>query len=712
MAKDQLGRATIQKYNERKPIGFIILTYPSRALEWVSLRKIFAECLVKFDLEHMVPSIADVMFAWKYHDKLSSTFYRPSEVFKKFSFVHLLDDQDKCACLQAKRLSRFLDEQTAQETSSFAPAQRHVRSVDVDLIQHRELRKAVLMGLNHIPLRPTSIAVSIATILDAFMQLIRILKLEQMGLPIDEATEWIRASCLVQLKSAAKTNRSGLRCSGHELLSQRAVQNEIHWILSNLYCSVLDKASNNICFICIKHIRLLALERLSYQDFYPCKDGQTWSLPTHILDRVAKEIHEIIPQLQISSMALPYLMATYKLHKGKYRWLTNAFQTVFSNLAHMLTIATMAVLDQVRVWAMSTMSGYKSFLRCNTSIFWLVNSSIEVALNLPEKIYDVFVADVTRCYETIPLHGPDNLVEAITHIIRIGFKQARAAHACSSPCIWIRVDHEGKAARATWGTTCPSYGNWFSLTEEKLCELHAWLMRNCYIALGDRVWLQQAGIPMGFSCSPLWCNTYLLYYEIGFIQRLAKLGRTDLLQRFQYAYRYIDDLCWLNTVNPMEFLSPQQERLPTNPYWIYPLHVLEIKCEVVKYSELNPMKGILANFMNLEIRVSEKDPKAYSIRKFDKRRSLPFPYTQYIKFHSNRPIKQSYSIAVSQTVPILYVSSSIEAATEEIQLLVNTLVNNGFYEPRLRRTICEFLSRNPFPGLKFDIQQLCLNLQQ
>jgi len=151
------------------------------------------------------------------------------------------------------------------------------------------------------------------------------------------------------------------------------------------------------------------------------------------------------------------------------------------------------------------------------------------------------------------------------------------------------------------------------------------------------------------------------------------------MEKFVSAFRYIDDLCWINTARPMEFLSPEQERTDTNPYWIYPLNVLEIKCEVSKFSEQDPLKGIHANFMNFEIKVSEDEPSAYRVCKYDKRRALPFSYTQYIKFQSNRPIKQAYSISVSQTVPILYISNSVEAATVEIQLLIETLVNNGFY---------------------------------
>lgn len=202
-----------------------------------------------------------------------------------------------------------------------------------------------------------------------------------------------------------------------------------------------------------------------------------------------------------------------------------------------------------------------------------------------------FVADVTCCYETILLNDPDNLIDTISSIIKIGFKQARTKHPRAEPNIWIQVDSEGCAARATWTTCCPAYGTWFSITEKQLVEYHRWLMTNCFVALGDRVWRQNLGISMGFSCSPLWCNLYLLHYEISFIQRLARQGRVDLMSKFRSAFRYIDDLCWINIGCPMEFLSPDQERVESNMYWIYLLNVLEIKCEVSKYTEHDQTKG-------------------------------------------------------------------------------------------------------------------------
>ena len=233
-----------------------------------------------------------------------------------------------------------------------------------------------------------------------------------------------------------------------------------------------------------------------------------------------------------------------------------------------------------------------------------------------------------------PLEGDDNLHDAVSYLIKIVFAQQKKHHPRSSPLIWVWVNVEGEAAKAIWATSTPQYGSWFSVDSNRLIQLHGWLMRNCFVALGDRVWQQVSGIPMGFSCSPLWCNMYLLYYETQFVQRLAKLGRTDLMAKFKHAYRYIDDLWWVNIGSLQEFLTPEQSRVPENPYWIYPLEVLEIKCEIKKFDPNQPFRGIHAHFMNLDIQLLQPEQalSEYTLYKYDKRRELPFSYTQYIMF--------------------------------------------------------------------------------
>ena len=209
---------------------------------------------------------------------------------------------------------------------------------------------------------------------------------------------------------------------GRYLFDIPVVNNEVDWLLTHLYCSGLDKATNNACFICIKHIRLMALERLMGTDFSPCKNGNLWSLPSAILDLVTKDLVYILPEFPPQFHTLPYLMATYKQHKNKYRWLTNAFQTVFSNIASLLTMTSKLILEAFKAWALFKAIGYKRFFRVQTRLYWIIDSVIDTTLNLPSEIHDIYVADICRCYESIPLHGPDNLTEAITFVSSTAYK--------------------------------------------------------------------------------------------------------------------------------------------------------------------------------------------------------------------------------------------------------------------------------------------------
>ena len=78
-------------------------------------------------------------------------------------------------------------------------------------------------------------------------------------------------------------------------------------------------------------------------------------------------------------------------------------------------------------------------------------------------------------------------------------------------------------------------------------------------------------------------------YEIRFIQRLARLGQTTILSKFKHAFRYIDDLCWINVGEANVFLDPTQPRHKDNPFWIYPLDIIEIK---TVFSVFNKMSTV------------------------------------------------------------------------------------------------------------------------
>jgi len=156
--------------------------------------------------ESLCHEIVDLVVAWRYLDPVSSYIYQPVLVFKKISFLHLFDASDECACQKAVRLKAFLDPATRDEVSKHSTPAVHVRTMNTSIVQHKELRRAISHGMNHIPLMPTSIARSVAIVMEAFDQLTAICQLGNLDFPIEEAPNWLRNTCCDRLNAANRKN--------------------------------------------------------------------------------------------------------------------------------------------------------------------------------------------------------------------------------------------------------------------------------------------------------------------------------------------------------------------------------------------------------------------------------------------------------------------------------------------------------------------------
>ena len=66
-------------------------------------------------------------------------------------------------------------------------------------------------------------------------------------------------------------------------------------------------------------------------------------------------------------------------------------------------------------------------------------------------------------------------------------------------------------------------------------------MTNCYFTIGDKIFQQIIGIPMGSDPAPFFANLFLYFYESKW---LRKLQRSDLrrARSFVNVYRFIDNL--------------------------------------------------------------------------------------------------------------------------------------------------------------------------
>lgn len=81
------------------------------------------------------------------------------------------------------------------------------------------------------------------------------------------------------------------------------------------------------------------------------------------------------------------------------------------------------LISEIQVWVKLRTDKYRQIGKAKTSMLWMISSMHEFVLNLLDSISCMFITDITRCYENIPLEGPDNLPDALGFITKAAFTQ-------------------------------------------------------------------------------------------------------------------------------------------------------------------------------------------------------------------------------------------------------------------------------------------------
>ena len=98
----------------------------------------------------------------------------------------------------------------------------------------------------------------------------------------------------------------------------------------------------------------------------------------------------------------------------------------------------------------------------------------------------------------------------------------------------------GRLNRAHWSvTTC------MNVDKSKLINWMEYLIDNVYIKVGNKVYCQTVGVPVGTDCAPQLPNLFLFHYEYLYMKKLMK-DNMCVAKMFSDTVRYIDDLLTLN----------------------------------------------------------------------------------------------------------------------------------------------------------------------
>ena len=82
------------------------------------------------------------------------------------------------------------------------------------------------------------------------------------------------------------------------------------------------------------------------------------------------------------------------------------------------------------------------------------------------------------------------------------------------------------------------------------------LMDNCYFTLGNKVFRQIIGVPIGVDPGPFIANLTLFYYENKYIENLYKINYFSA-KKLNNTYRLIDDITSINSDGVFQFHADQ-----------------------------------------------------------------------------------------------------------------------------------------------------------
>ena len=98
-----------------------------------------------------------------------------------------------------------------------------------------------------------------------------------------------------------------------------------------------------------------------------------------------------------------------------------------------------------------------------------------------------------------------------------------------SKCVWSSVIEKG-----------------VHISQSQLINIINYLVDNIYVEVGDKVFRQCIGIPMGTDCAPLLANLYLFSYEYNFMKGLLK----NNIFRAKHFFQSVPVVCALSRLSP------------------------------------------------------------------------------------------------------------------------------------------------------------------
>ena len=203
------------------------------------------------------------------------------------------------------------------------------------------------------------------------------------------------------------------------------------------------------------------------------------------------------------------------------------------------------------------------------------------------------------------------------------------------------------------------------------------LLDNCYFQVGNLIFRQVIGIPMGSDPAPFFANLFLYHYESEWLHTL-KNHDYHCARKFNHIFCFIDDLVVINDGH--EFKNSYKE--------IYP-DELELKQE--------NNADTAATFLDLDLQII--DGKIIT-KLYDKRNNYNFFIVRFPYKCSNMPSKIFYSTVSAELLRICRATTNLNNFTLAARAIIDRMLKQGAENSGLKSSIQKMMGRHSSDFLK------------
>ena len=428
----------------------------------------------------------------------------------------------------------------------------------------------------------------------------------------------------------------------------------------------IDKASNNVALIC----KRFYIQNLLNEVGVPGNASPTYKLseedPDNIIHNNALLCEKFGITLEERLKALPFMYWMPKMHYNppRARFIIASSSCSTKPLSKITSSIFKHIFNQVRNFHK------KSYFYKNYNRFWVIENTSPVIdkltqINAKRGAKDVSTYDFSTLYTKLP---HDDLIQNLNDVVDFAFDGGKKKKGNRKYLTVTKFS-------AYW-TKKKKGDNSFTKQEIKLLVKH--LIKETYFQIGNLLFKQCIGIPMGIDPAPFWANLHLYTYEYNFIKSLMSVDKRRAM-RFKFATRFIDDECNLNDGG--EF--------GRSFHAIYPPE-LELKCE---------HQGTHATFLDLDINISNG---IFVYKLFDKRDDFPFFIVRMPDLSGNIPNHVFYGSVMSEFLRIARCTLLYNDFLKSAIALFKRMVNQGGSEIQILKQISKGVMRHPIPFKKFS----------